>query len=236
MLGFPYVLAGDEVPDKQSSWDRVFCDRISTNAYVDWTIKETSSGSKTYTLYCKNDAAPSIVHGNRYLVVDPTASGSNRLSFIYPTDPTSYGANAQWNSSHCRTLKTLSRLNSLRQRLLPMLLSYWLTLISCASHRGVGKWVVSGLQQDYLPTKYAFNQEQPNTYYVGMGQMNAWPDKYTREYGSYWIASIRNLGNNAYANGSVTQKVTYWRRLVSCFMRWFLQSRRWKQSESKYFR
>ena len=78
---------------------------------------------------------------------------------------------------------------------------------------------MSGLQQNYLPAKYAFNQGQPYTYYVGMGQMNAWPDKYTREYGSYWIASIRNLGNNAYANGSVTQKVNVlkkgWYR-VSC--------------------
>mgnify|MGYP006916562351 FL=1 len=54
MLGFPHVHAGDEVPDKQSSWDRVFCDRVSTNAYVDWTIKETSSGSKTYTLYASS--------------------------------------------------------------------------------------------------------------------------------------------------------------------------------------
>ena len=124
MLGFPHVKAGDEVPDKQSSWDRVFCDRISTNAYIDWTIKETSSGSKTYTLYCKNDAAPSIVNGNRYLVVDPAASGSNRLSsFILQTQPLTVPMH-NGNSSHYRTLKTLSRLNSLRQRLLPMLLSY----------------------------------------------------------------------------------------------------------------
>ena len=48
----------------------------------------------------------------------------------------------------------------------------------------------------------------PNTYYVGVGQFNGWPDKYTRVYGSYWNASIRNLGNNAKANGTVSQKVT----------------------------
>ena len=41
-----------------------------------------------------------------------------------------------------------------------------------------------------------------------MGQYNGYPDKYTRVYGSYWNASIRNLGNNAKANGTVSQKVT----------------------------
>lgn len=219
MLGFPHVHAGDEVADKQSSWDRVFCDRISTNAYVDWTIKETSSGSKTYTLYCKNDATPAIVHGNRYLVVDPTASGSNRLSFIYPTDPTSYGANAQWKFITLQDLKDAFKAQFASSEA-PADATFLLTDPDfMRSHKGVGKWVVSGLQQNYLPAKYAFNQEQPNTYYVGMGQMNAWPDKYTRQYGSYWIASIRNLGNNAHANGSVTQKVNVlkkgWYR-VSC--------------------
>ena len=50
--------------------------------------------------------------------------------------------------------------------------------------------------------------KDPNTYYVGVGQFNKYPDKYTRVYGSYWNASIRNLGNNAKANGTVSQKVT----------------------------
>ena len=87
------------------------------------------------------------------------------------------------------------------------------------SHKDIGKWVVSGLQEDMLPSKYAFNQKAPNTFYVGMGQMNDWADKYTRSYGSYWIASIRNLGNNAKANGSVMQKVNVLKKgwyKVSC--------------------
>ena len=55
---------------------------------------------------------------------------------------------------------------------------------------------------------HSFKQEKPNTYYVGVGQFNGWPDQYTRVYGSYWNASIRNLGNNTNANGTVSQKVT----------------------------
>ena len=81
------------------------------------------------------------------------------------------------------------------------------------SHSGITNWTVTGFQS--TPQKdnknkniYAFNVKAPNTYYVGVGQLNDWPDKYTRVYGSYWNASIRNLGNNTNANGTVSQKVT----------------------------
>ena len=219
MIGFPHVLPGDINPDKQSSWDRVFCDRLTTNAYIDWTIEETVSGSKTYTLYCKNDATPAIVHGNRYLVVDPMVSGSNRLNFIYPTDPTTYGANAQWKFITLKDLKDEFK-SQFASTESPADATFLLSDPDfMRSHKEIGKWVVSGLQESMLPSKYAFNQEAPNTFYVGMGQMNNWPDKYTRSYGSYWIASIRNLGNNAKANGSVMQKVNVLKKgwyKVSC--------------------
>lgn len=41
-----------------------------------------------------------------------------------------------------------------------------------------------------------------------MGQKPTENSKYQRFYGSYWNASIRNLGNNTNANGTVSQKVT----------------------------
>ena len=71
--------------DKQSSWDRVFCDRKTDNANVNWIIKKAGSYSatnKTYTLCCDNSTVPTgyvqpeIVKGKRYLVVKSGASNS----------------------------------------------------------------------------------------------------------------------------------------------------------------
>ena len=81
------------------------------------------------------------------------------------------------------------------------------------SHSGITKWTVTGFlsaeeEDNSHKNIYAFNVKAPNTYYVGVGQYNGYPDKYTRVYGSYWNASIRNLGNNTNANGTVSQKVT----------------------------
>jgi hypothetical protein len=76
------------------------------------------------------------------------------------------------------------------------------------SHSGIDKWVVSGFHFSKIAASHSFEQELSNTYYVGVGQFNGWPDQYTRVYGSYWNASIRNLGNTAKANGTVSQKVT----------------------------
>lgn len=81
------------------------------------------------------------------------------------------------------------------------------------SHSGITNWTVTGFQSAKDNDKdskdiYAFDVKAPNTYYVGVGQYNWYPDKYTRVYGSYWNASIRNLGNNTNANGTVSQKVT----------------------------
>ena len=61
-LGFPYVKSTDNSADKQSNWDRVFCDRTTNNANVHWIIKPASNYSatnKTYTLYCDNSSVPS---------------------------------------------------------------------------------------------------------------------------------------------------------------------------------
>ncbi len=106
-LGFPYVSSADNNPDKQPSWDRVFCDRKTDNANVNWIIKKASSYSttnRTYTLCCDNSTVPSgkvqpaIVKGKRYLVVKSGASNSNRVLYDYPTtDPSTVGnTNGEW--------------------------------------------------------------------------------------------------------------------------------------------
>ena len=223
-LGFPYVSSADNNADKQSSWDRVFCDRKTDNANVKWIIKRASSYSatnKTYTLCCDNSTdqngheQPDIVKGVRYLVVKSGASNSNRVLYDYPTtNPSTVGnTNGEWKLVTLKDLKEAFR-GQFASAEAPADATFLMSDPDFVrSHSGITKWTVT----DFLSAEeednshkniYAFNVKAPNTYYVGVGQYNGYPDKYTRVYGSYWNASIRNLGNNAKANGTVSQKVT----------------------------
>nr|WP_315089619.1 adhesin [uncultured Prevotella sp.] len=234
-LGFPYVKSKDDNVDKQSSWDRVFCDRTTNNANVHWIIKPASNYSATnkiYTLYCDNSNVPSgpvpddptdhYVHpttvnvtGNRYLVVKSGVSSSNRILYDYPTaDPSAIGnKNGEWKLVTLEDLKKAFK-GQFASAEAPADATFLMSDPDFVrSHSGITNWTVTGFQS--TPQKdnknkniYAFNVKAPNTYYVGVGQLNDWPDKYTRVYGSYWNASIRNLGNNTNANGTVSQKVT----------------------------
>lgn len=222
-LGFPYVKSDENIPDKQSSWDRIFCDRKTDNANVNWIIKKASSYSatnKTYTLYCDNSSVPSgyvqpaIVKGNRYLVVKSGVSSSNRILYDYPTtDPSTVGnRNGEWKLVTLKDLKEAFR-GQFASAEAPADATFLMSDPDFVrSHKGVLNWTVTGFQ--YTPQKAgnkdinAFDVASPNTYYVGVGQFNGWADQYTRVYGSYWNASIRNLGNTAKANGTVSQKVT----------------------------
>ena len=218
-MGFPYVSSADTIPDKQPSWDRVFCDRKTDNANVNWIIKKASSYSetnRTYTLCCDNSTVPSgkvqpaIVKGKRYLVVKSGASNSNRVLYDYPTiDPSTVGnTNGEWKLVTLKDLKEAFR-GQFASAEAPADATFLMSDPDFVrSHSGIDKWVVSGFHFSKIAAIHSFKQEKPNTYYVGVGQFNGWPDQYTRDYGSYWNASIRNLGNNTNANGTVSQKVT----------------------------
>lgn len=223
-LGFPYVSSADNIPDKQSSWDRVFCDRTTENANVKWIIKRANSygeNNKTYTLYCNNSAdkngheQPDIVKGVRYLVVKSGASSSNRVLYDYPTtNPSTVGnKNGEWKLVTLEDLKKAFK-GQFASAEAPADATFLMSDPDFVrSHSGITNWTVTGFQSaeekdNSNKNIYAFNVKAPNTYYVGVGQLNDWPDKYTRVYGSYWNASIRNLGNNTNANGTVSQKVT----------------------------
>jgi len=229
-LGFPYVTSDDNNADKQSSWDRIFCDRNTTNANVNWIIKKASSYSatnRTYTLCCDNSTVPAgyvkpgigyvqcvqpeIVKGKRYLVVKSGASNSNRVLYDYPTSVSN--TNGEWKLVTLDDLKKAFK-GQFASAEAPADATFLMSDPDFVrSHSGITNWTVTGFQStpqndNKSNNIYAFNVKAPNTYYVGVGQLNDWPDKYTRVYGSYWNASIRNLGNNAKANGTISQKVT----------------------------
>lgn len=223
-LGFPYVKSDETGADKQSNWDRVFCDRTTNNANVHWIIKPASSytaTNKTYTLYCDNSSVPSgyvqpaIVMGNRYLVVKSGVSSSNRILYDYPTTVPSAAdkKNGEWKLVTLVDLKKAFKAQFASAEA-PADATFLMSDPDFVrSHSGITNWTVTGFQStpqndNKSNNIYAFNVKAPNTYYVGVGQLNDWPDKYTRVYGSYWNASIRNLGNNAKANGTISQKVT----------------------------
>lgn len=213
-LGFPFVSLSDNKPDKQPNWDRVFCDRMPDNANVKWIIKKANSYSatnKTYTLCCDNSTVPTgyvqpaIVKGNRYLVVKSGASNSNRVLYDYPTSVSN--TNGEWK------LVTLADLKSaFKEQFASAEAPADATFLMAdpdftRSHSDIDKWVVSGFVYSKIATSHSFEQKQSNTYYVGMGQKSTENSRYQRFYGSYWNASIRNLGNTN-ANGTVSQKVT----------------------------
>lgn len=214
-LGFPFVKANEDNTDKRPNWNRVFCDRKTDNANVNWIIKKASSYSetnKTYTLCCDNSSVPSgyvqpeIVKGKRYLVVKSGASSSNRVLYDYPTSVSN--TNGEWKLVTLADLK-LAFKDQFASAEAPADATFLMADPDFTrSHSGIDKWVVSGFLFSKIAASHSFEQEQPNTYYVGMGQKPTENSKYQRFYGSYWNASIRNLGNNAKANGTVSQKVT----------------------------
>ncbi|WP_177207049.1 adhesin [Prevotella sp. KH2C16] len=215
-LGFPNPPSTPTAANK-SDWDRVYCDRKQENSNLSWTISETGSNSKTYTLYCYNGTGAAM-GGNRYLIVSDEASSSNRLELVYPTAIGSYGQNAEWKFITLKDMKNAFKAQFASNEA-PADATFLIKDQDMnRSNKDVDKWTVSGFNYR-MNGSYSFLQDAQYTYYVGMGQRPDVNDDYQRQYGNYWIGSIRNLGQDAHANGTLTQAVTTlkkgWYR-VSC--------------------
>lgn len=215
-LGFPNP-PSTPTTQNQPDWDRVYCDRTAANANINWTISETASGSKTYTLYCYNGSG-AVMGGNRYLIVSNEQTTSNRLDLVYPTSTTDYGTNAQWKFVTLKDMKDAFKAQFASNES-PADATFLVADQDLnRSNTRVGQWVASGFTYS-MNTSYAFNQAANYSYYVGMGNKWTTNDDYQRQYGSYWIGSIRNLGYDANANGTLTQAVTVLKKgwyKVSC--------------------
>lgn len=197
--------------DKNSvSWNRVYCDRGieiidgHVNGILDWTFTKVGS-ENTYTIHCNNDETGYNMHGKRYLHVSTSASSSNRLELDYPTSVTDN--NGRWKIVTLKDLKDAFKEQYASEED-PADATFLIKNQNFSrSSKEIEKWEKTGFTSKYTNSEYfLFDPATSYTYYVGMGCQKS--DGYQTEYGRYWIGSVRNLGNNANANGTLIQKVT----------------------------
>lgn len=224
----------DTTPDGKKNpinYNNVYVDRGVKNIYndnkingiIDWIFKETYYGSKTYTIHCYNDEklkGKENKQGDIYLRLQ---TGTNdRLKMEYPNvEPTDL--NAQWKIVTLKDLKGAFK-EAFASDEKPADATFLIRDQNFSrSHKDIEKWVVSGgltykrtVPKQGTPDNYSFETGE-GTYYVGIGSPKS--DYYQAEYASYWVATIRNLGENNHANGTVTQSVTTLKKgwyILSC--------------------
>ncbi len=205
-LGFPAPPSGSS--GNQFDWDRVYCDRgTNSSDRINWVITETSSGSKTYTLYIDNGNTSTVIGGHRYLKVVSTGKGRNTIE--YPTSVND--ASGQWKLVTLKDLKDAFK-EQFASNEAPADASFLIADQNFErGNTSVEKWTTTGFLKTMFPATdekkpYTFSPKAPNTFFVGCRSVLG--DDYQRYYGSYWIGSVRNVGNNTNANGTMTQSVT----------------------------
>lgn len=209
------------------NYNHVYVDRGNknvVNGIIDWIFQETYHGSKTYKIHCFNDeklSGAENMYGDIYLKLQ--SSTSDRLTMLYPDRVLSTDLNAQWKIVTLKDLKSAFK-EAFASDEKPADATFFIRDQNFSrSHKEIGKWVISGglttkrtVPKPGRPDNYSFETGE-GTYYVGIGSPKS--DYYQAEYASCWVATIRNLGNNTEANGSVTQKVKILKKgwyILSC--------------------
>lgn len=195
------------------------------NGIIDWEFEETVPGSKIYTIHCYNDEdlkGKENMKGDIYLQLK--SETKDRLKMQYPHKVKKLkDLNAQWKIVTLKDLKSAFK-EAFASDEKPADATFLISDQNFSrSHKDIEKWVVSdGLTYKRVPKNkkgvdnYSFETGE-GTYYVGIGSPKS--DYYQAEYASYWVATIRNLGENNHANGTVTQSVTILKKgwyILSC--------------------
>ncbi len=210
--------------DNEINYNRVYVDRgvdydkTSTpnpycsvdhhiNGIVDWTFTEVSSGSKTYYISFDNDENQGF-SGTRYLrMAENGTSKTNTIEF--PNTADNSDKYSQWKIVTKEDLKNAFK-GTFASDEAPADATF--LIYDQNFERGntlVEKWVASdGLTWMFeKPASYQFKPDSKDyTYYVGNGAVSS--NYYMAEYAGYTTANVRNIGNDAHANGNVTQSVT----------------------------
>ncbi|WP_315172346.1 hypothetical protein [Alloprevotella tannerae] len=219
----------DTTPDGQKNpinYNNVYVDRGTVvdpathklNGIIDWEFEETYIGSKTYTIHCFNDEVLSgneNMHGKIYLQLEHSVA--DRLEMKYPHRVETSDRTAQWKIVTLKDLKDAFK-ETFASDEKPADATFLIRDQNFSrSHKEIKKWEISdGLTEHYKPSNYSFETDN-GTYYVGIGSPKS--DAYQAKYAARWVATIRNIGDNAHANGSVTQKVKILKKgwyILSC--------------------
>ena len=178
------------------------------NGIIDWTFTEISSGSggKTYNISFYNEESQGY-QGKHYLRMDKREH-SNVNEIKFPNGISENDKNSQWKIVTKKDLKEAFK-ETYASDEAPSDATFLIYDQNFSrSSNYVKKWVADGVTWKYYQenNERAFTPEDENyTYYVGNGAVS--PNYYMAEYAGYTNANVRNVGNNAKANGSVTQSV-----------------------------
>lgn len=208
-------------PDNPINYNHVYVDRGKdgvVNGVIDWCFARVPGKSKTYTIHCTNDEylpGPEGMGGDIYLQLE--GSAADRLEMKYPHIVSSSDRNAQWKIVTLRDLKNAFKVKFASDEK-PADATFLIHDQNFSrSHKDINKWVISGgLTSKPKTTNHSFYSDD-GTYYVGIGSPSS--DYYQAEYASRWVATVRNIGKNSNANGTVTQAVKILKKgwyILSC--------------------
>jgi len=178
------------------------------NGIINWDFKEVKRGSKTYYISFKNDEDQGY-KGTRCLQMK--SNGKNKTNKIeFPKSENVGNSNlfCQWKIITKKDLKDAFKATYASDEA-PADATF--LVYDQNFERGntsVEKWVADGVTWTFeKPKAYQFKPDSKDyTYYVGNGAVSS--NYYMAEYAGYTTANVRNVGNDAHANGKVFQAVT----------------------------
>lgn len=180
------------------------------NGILNWKIEKTGDGSNTYYIHCTNDETRADMGGEIYLSMAHTGTGKT-YEVTYPRN-TPDGNYSKWKFVTKKDLKDDFK-DTYASDEEPSDATF--LIYDQNFERGniyVEHWKESdGLKSAYAKKngqeiKYIFDPSSSNyTYYVGNGAISS--NYYMAQYAGYTTANVRNVGNNANANGKIIQSV-----------------------------
>lgn len=198
--------------DRGVDWKNPYDNTTNKNGILKWKIEKTNDGnSNTYYIHCYNDETRAGMGGEIYLSMAHTGTGKT-YDIQYPHTPD--GNYSKWKFVTKKDLKDDFK-DTYASDEEPSDATF--LIYDQNFERGniyVKKWEESGgLRSAYAKKKntnteipYIFDPSSSNyTYYVGNGAISS--NYYMAQYAGYTTANVRNVGNDANANGKITQSV-----------------------------
>ena len=204
-----YVDRGVDYDNTQSGTPNPYCHvDHHINGIIDWDFTEVTPGSNTYYISFDNDEDQGY-KGKRCLQMRRNGKNkTNKLEFPESKYVGNSNLFAQWKIITKKDLKDAFKATYASDEA-PADATF--LVYDQNFERGntsVGKWVAEGVTWTYEnPATYQFKPNSKEyTYYVGNGAVSS--NYYMAEYAGYTTANVRNVGNDAHANGKVSQAVT----------------------------